>query len=135
MAVPGNARSTLCPQFWLVLEEAKFVFSMPHRSLGEHAPPANIERSELADTKEERRQLRKISKQREDEARWLQKVLFDLSKARDAREKLVEATKEDLNPLITLDDDTQVPLDKLEEIIQKRVDDLRESLGQGSYNR
>ncbi len=135
MAVAGDARSTPCPPFWLILEEAKFVSACLTGHSGKHAPPANIERSELADTKEERRQQRKISKQREDEARWLQKVLFDLSKARDAREKLVEATKEDLNPLITLDDDTQVPLDKLEEIIQKRVDDLRESLGQGSYNR
>lgn len=89
----------------------------------------------MADTKEERRRQRKIFKQREDEARWLQKVLFDLSKARDAREKLVEATNEDLNPLITLDDGTRVPLGKLEEIIQKRVEDLRNSLGQGSYNR
>ncbi len=89
----------------------------------------------MADTKEERRRQRKIVKQREDEARWLQKVLFDLSKARDAREKLVETSNEDLNPLITLDDGTQVPLDKLEQIIQKRVGDLRDSLGQGSYNR
>ena len=89
----------------------------------------------MADTKAERRRQRKIDKQREDEARWLQKVLFDLSKARDAREKLVEATSEDLNPLITLDDGTRVPLDKLEEIIQTRVDALREALGQGSYNR
>lgn len=89
----------------------------------------------MADTKAERSQQRKIAKQREDEARWLQKVLFDLSKARDAREKLVETSNEDLNPLITLDDGTQVPLDKLEEIIQKRVDDLRDTLGQGSYNR
>lgn len=89
----------------------------------------------MADTKAERRRERKIAKQREDEARWLQKVLFDLSKARDAREKLVEVTNEDLNPLITLDDGTRVPLDKLEEIIQKRVDALREALGQGSYNR
>ena len=89
----------------------------------------------MADTKAERRRQRKIRKQREDEARWLQKVLFDLSKASDAREKLVETTDEELNPLITLDDDTQIPLDKLEEIIQKRVDDLRDSLGQGAYNR
>lgn len=89
----------------------------------------------MADSKEARRLQRKINKQREDEARWLQKVLFALSKARDAREKLTEATDEELNPLITLDDDTQVPLDKLEEIIQKRVDDLRAALGQGAYSR
>jgi hypothetical protein len=100
-----------------------------------HQFERRTERTQLADTKAERRRLRKITKQREDEARWLQKVLFDLSKASDAREKLVETTDEELNPLITLDDDTQIPLDKLEEIIQKRVDDLRDSLGQGAYNR
>lgn len=93
------------------------------------------ERTPLADTKEARRLERKITKQREDEARWLQKVLFGLNKASDARTKLVEATEEELNPLITLDDGTQVTLDTLEAIIQKRVDDLRDSLGQGSYNR
>lgn len=89
----------------------------------------------MTDSKEERRRQRKIRKQREDEARWLQKVLFDLSKARDAREKLVEATDEDLNPLITLDDETQIPLGKLEEIIQMRVDDLQDSLKQGLFTR
>lgn len=89
----------------------------------------------MTDSKEARRLQRKINKQREDEARWLQKVLFALAKARDAREKLVETTDEELNPLVTLDDGTQVPLDKLETIIQTRVDDLRAALGQGTYNR
>lgn len=89
----------------------------------------------MTDSKEARRLQRKITKQREDEARWLQKVLFALAKAHDARTKLAETSDEELNPLITLDDDTQVPLDKLEAIIQKRVDDLRAALGQGVYNR
>lgn len=89
----------------------------------------------MADTKEERRRQRKIRKQREDEARWLQRVLFDLSKARDARQKLVEVTEEDLNPLVTVDDGTQIPIDKLEQIIQTRVDDLRDSLSQNLYTR
>lgn len=78
---------------------------------------------------------RQIAKHRENESRWLQKVLFDLDKARAAREKLAETTGEDLNPLITLDDDTQVPLDKLEEIIRKRVDDLMDALGHSAYGR
>lgn len=89
----------------------------------------------MTDSKEARRLQRKITKQREDEARWLQKVLFALNKARDARTKLVETTDEALNPLITLDDGTKVTLDTLEEIINKRVADLRESLGQGAYSR
>lgn len=81
----------------------------------------------------ERRLERQIKSHRENEARWLQKVLFATGKARDARAKLAETTNEKLNPLITLDDGTQLPLDALEEIIQKRVDDLRASLGQGNY--
>lgn len=81
----------------------------------------------------EKRLEQKINKQRESEARWLQKVLFSLGKAREARSKLAEATGDQLNPLITLDDGTQIPLDTLEELIKKRVDTLMEALGRGVY--
>lgn len=83
----------------------------------------------------EKRLQRRIDKQREEESRWLQKVLFALSKAREAREKLVELSGEELNPLITLDDGTQIELDKLERIIEGRVDDLMDALGRGVYGR
>lgn len=89
----------------------------------------------MADGKEARRRERKIAKQREDEARWLQKVLFALAKAREARAGLAEASGEELNPLITLDDGTRIPLEGLEGVLQERVDDLRRSLGQGVYGR
>lgn len=82
---------------------------------------------------DERRLRRKIDKQREIEARWLQKLLFALSKAKEARTKLAETTGEDLNPLPTLDDGTQVSLDALEDVVQRRVDDLMDSLGQSTY--
>lgn len=88
-----------------------------------------------ADTAAEKRLQRQINNHRENEARWLQKVLFATGKARDAREKLAEATNEQLNPLITLDNGDQIPLDTLEEIIQKRVDDLNASLGRGVYTK
>ena len=78
---------------------------------------------------DEKRHARQIEKHRDSEARWLQKVLFSLGKARDARAKLAEATGENLNPLITLDDGTSIPLDTLETIIQKRVAALMEALG------
>lgn len=81
----------------------------------------------------DKRNDRQINKHRDSEARWLQKVLFALGKARDARSKLADATGDDLNPLVTLDDDTQIPLDTLEEIIQKRVDALMEALGRNIY--
>ena len=83
----------------------------------------------------QRRLQRKIDKQREIEARWLQKLLFALSKAKEARVKLSEVTGEDLNPLITLDDGTQVSLDALEDVVNKRVDVLMDSLGQSAYGR
>lgn len=88
-----------------------------------------------ADTAAEKRLLRQIDNHRENEARWLQKVLFATGKARDAREKLAAATNEQLNPLITLDNGDQIPLDTLQEIIQKRVDDLNVSLGRGVYTK
>lgn len=77
----------------------------------------------------DQRRERQIQKYRDDEARWLQKVLFSLGKARETREKLAAAKADDLNPLITLDDGKQIPLDTLEEIIQKRVAFLMEALG------
>ncbi|MGA7282055.1 MAG: hypothetical protein WBZ40_09750, partial [Acidimicrobiia bacterium] len=67
---------------------------------------------------DDKRLQRKIDKHKETEARWLQKVLFATSKAKEAREKLAETTGDKLDTLITLDDGTRVPLDRLEEIIQ-----------------
>ncbi len=84
---------------------------------------------------DDKRLQRKIDKHKETEARWLQKVLFATSKAKEAREKLAETTGDKLDTLITLDDGTLVPLDRLEEIIQKRVDDLMDTLGHSSYGR
>lgn len=81
----------------------------------------------------DKRRQRQIDRHRDSEARWLQKVLFSLGKARDARTKLAETSGEDLNPLITLDDGTRVPLDTLEEIIKQRVADLMADLGRGIH--
>jgi hypothetical protein len=72
---------------------------------------------------------RKINKQRDSEARWLQKMLFASGKAQEAREKLNEIQTEDLDPVITLDDGTELPLSTLDQIIAKRVDFLMEALG------
>lgn len=80
------------------------------------------------------RQLqRKIDRQLQNESRWLQKVLFALSKAREARMKLAETRGDDLNPLIVLEDGAQIPLDTLESIIRTRIDDLMQELGQGPH--
>jgi hypothetical protein len=45
------------------------------------------------------------------------------------------STGEDLNPLLALDDGTQVSLDALEDILHKRVDALMDSLGKSTYGR
>ena len=82
---------------------------------------------------EDARRQSQINKHRESEARWLQKVLFAVGKAREARRKLAETTGDELNPLITLDDGAQVPLDTLEEIIKKRVEFLMDGLGRRSH--
>lgn len=73
---------------------------------------------------------RKLDRQIESESRWLQKVLFALGKAREAREKQAEITGARLDPLIVLEDGTRLPLDRLEEIILARADHLMEELGQ-----
>lgn len=73
---------------------------------------------------------RKLESQIENESRWLQRTLFDLGKAREARAKHTEISGETLDPLIVLDDGTRLPLDRLEEIIQARVDILMQDLGQ-----
>ncbi|MCB1246989.1 MAG: hypothetical protein KDB69_06980 [Acidimicrobiia bacterium] len=78
---------------------------------------------------DEQRLQQKIDKQRDSEARWLQKMLFAAGKAREAREKLADLRGDDLNPLIELDDGTSVPLGKLEEIVEKRVSALMQALG------
>lgn len=78
---------------------------------------------------------RQIDRHRESEARWLQKMLFASGKAREARRKLAEATGDELNPLIVLDDGTQVPLDTMEELVQKRVEALMKVLGRGIHGR
>lgn len=72
---------------------------------------------------------RKIDKQRDAEARWLQKMVFASGKAQEAREKLNEIREEELDPVIKLDDGTELPLSALDEIIAKRVDYLMEALG------
>jgi hypothetical protein len=79
---------------------------------------------------DEKRQQRRIDKYRESESRWLQKVLFNLGKARHARDQLAEATTESLDPLVELDDGTVVDLDQLEDLVEQRVETLMDALGQ-----
>lgn len=77
------------------------------------------------------RTQRKITRNLQSESRWLQKTLFALGKAREARAKVAEAKgKKRVKPLAK-DVKGSVSLDDLEAIIKERVDTVREELGEG----
>ncbi|MDX1467746.1 MAG: hypothetical protein R3258_00230 [Acidimicrobiia bacterium] len=85
--------------------------------------------------KEERKRNRKLQQLRESESRWWQRVLFDLTKARAARDSLAEFNGEVVNPLMTLEDGTSVDLNDLGRVIEGRVEELMEALGKSTYGR
>lgn len=78
------------------------------------------------------RERRRLEQNLQKEARWLQKTIFSLRKAHDAREKVVDTNGEPLRPLVTVDG-TQIPIERLEQLIDERVDQIREELGTGDY--
>jgi hypothetical protein len=78
------------------------------------------------------RQRRRLEQNLLKEARWLQKTIFSLRKAQDARSKVVDVNGEPLTPLVSVDG-TQIPIEQLETLIDERVDQIREELGTGEY--
>lgn len=92
-------------------------------------------KSRAKTAKEERRRNRKLQQLLESESRWWQRVLFDLTKARAARESLAEFNGEVVNPLMTVDDGTSVDLDDVGSVIEGRVEELMEALGKSPYGR
>lgn len=86
-------------------------------------------------TKEQRRVERKRRQLRESEARWWQKVLFDLGKARAAMDSLSETDGEPISPLITLESGDDLDLEEVERTIAGRVEELHAALGQGRFGR
>ena len=85
--------------------------------------------------KDQRRRDRKLQQLRESESRWWQRVLFDLGKARAARDSLTEFDGDAVNPLISLEGGASMDLDEVERVIEGRVDELMEALGKGRYGR
>ncbi|NNM06712.1 MAG: hypothetical protein HKO65_16580 [Gemmatimonadetes bacterium] len=71
---------------------------------------------------------RKAQKHIVNESRWLQKVLFGLDKARQARQKLAEIRGEELSPVTIETSEGPVTLSALEEAIRLRSDTLLETL-------
>jgi hypothetical protein len=80
------------------------------------------------------RQLqRKIDGHLQSESSWLQKVLFALGKAREARDKLAATGGDPLPPLFESEDGTHVPIEFLEASLKHRIGVVMESLGQGVH--
>ena len=72
------------------------------------------------------RQQRRLEQSLQKEARWLQKTIFSLRKAQDARSKVVDTNGEPLSPLVSVDG-TQIPIEQLETLIDERVDQIRQN--------
>lgn len=79
-------------------------------------------------TKARRRHERRLTQLLTDESRWLQKALFALGKAQDAREQLAEARDEDLEPLYFQDGTEAVTVDTVKGWVQARVERLMEAI-------
>jgi hypothetical protein len=95
------------------------------------APPFQRDTKDFIVTIDKRTQ-RKIDRQLQSESRWLQKVLFNLGKAREARAKLSDVTGSEPDPVVVVKN-SKIALDDLEEAIQARVKDVMEQLGQGIH--
>lgn len=79
-------------------------------------------------TKSQRkRRQRRINRLLEDESRWLQKVMFDLSKVREARAKLTDMRKKKPEPIKWTKKGVK-SLDGLEQALTRRIEFLLELL-------
>lgn len=78
------------------------------------------------------RERRRLEQNLRKEARWLQKTIFSLRKAQDARSKISDTSGTQLTPLVSVDD-TKIPISDIETLIDERVDQIRTELGVGAY--
>ncbi len=78
------------------------------------------------------RERRRLEQNLRKEARWLQKTIFSLRKAQDARSKISDTSGTQLTPIVSVDD-TQIPISDIEGLIDERVDQIRTELGVGAY--
>jgi hypothetical protein len=69
-----------------------------------------------------RREIRALQR----EATWLQKVLFGLGKAQEAREKFGDARGEPADPILLEVDGKNLPLDAIEDALETRIQSLLE---------
>jgi hypothetical protein len=72
----------------------------------------------------QRREIRLIQR----ESTWLQKALFALGKAEEAREGLSELRQETAKPLTVSLEGKAVPLEELEEALDSHIQELMETV-------
>lgn len=77
---------------------------------------------------DDKRQLRKERRLVQSESRWMQKALFALNKAEDAREKLAKTRQEDGDAAVVNIGGNDLSIDALRAAIQERVETLAEVL-------
>jgi 50S ribosomal subunit-associated GTPase HflX len=76
----------------------------------------------------DQRQIRKERRLVQSESRWMQKALFALNKADDARSKLAKARDEEGEPQMVNIGGKSLSIDALRTAIQERVETLAEVL-------
>ena len=82
-------------------------------------------------TSEEQRKKRREIRALQREATWLQKILFGLNKAEEARDVVSELRREDPPAPHSFEvDGTVISLDALADALQDRVEELLETLRQ-----
>ena len=77
---------------------------------------------------DDKRQARKERRLVQSESRWMQKALFALNKAEDAREKLAETRQEEADAAVVNIGGKDLSIDALRSAIQDRVETLGEIL-------
>lgn len=77
---------------------------------------------------DDKRQARKERRLVQSESRWMQKALFALNKADDAREKLAKTRDEEANAAVVNIGGKDLSIDALRTAIQERVETLAEVL-------
>lgn len=75
-----------------------------------------------------RQQQRRMKKLLQTEARWLQRILFGLNKAQEAREKLADLKGEDVEPIHVDAKKGTVTLDSFREALTERTEMLIDAL-------
>lgn len=71
---------------------------------------------------DDRRQQRKETRILQDESVWLQKALFALRKAADARERLSDLRDEEAAPYELVVDDRSLAMEAIEDALEERIE-------------